>query len=343
CNDYDNFLSSAKNEDTTVKDEQNENFKNSKDSAETGENITVYPEKTGQDNLGANRIIQESREIIFNISYDIKLAGSTSKIEFISSIPKDYLRRQGIKAYSFSLPEPQLFYSGDNYYAKFIINNPKDNFLINIQTDMVIYEYSLGIASKPGSIIDKKPQNLQKYLKNENFIEKDDEAIIAVAQSFKNPDQVELVGEIYNFVLSNMEYSGYNPSSAGAVSALLEGKGDCTEYSDLFVALCRAKGIAARTVEGYTTDESIDYISLGHNWSEVFFDNYGWVPFDTIYDDNNGNSSSTTFYNLKNIYIYTGFERNDKILFNYHYYAYTYYGDNIEVNKKITVIEKNNG
>jgi len=140
-----------------------------------------------------------------------------------------------------------------------------------------------------------------------------------------------------------MEYFGYNPSSAGAVSALLRGGGDCTEYSDLFVALCRAKGIAARTVEGYTTDASYDNISLGHNWSEVYFDIYGWVPFDTIYDDNNGNSDATTFDNLKNIYIYTSFERNDKVLLNYHYYVYTYYGDNFEVDKKISVIEKNNG
>jgi hypothetical protein len=84
-----------------------------------------------------------------------------------------------------------------------------------------------------------------------------------------------------------MEYFGYNPSSAGAVSALLKGGGDCTEYSDLFVALCRAKGMPARTIEGYTTDTAPDKIMLGHNWSEVFFDNYGWVPFDTIYGFNN--------------------------------------------------------
>ena len=333
-------LSTSKNSGTTTTDGQAESQKsNFKDPDITG-NSTEDTGRINQDNSGNNLTAQEGREIILNISYDIKLTGNTKKLEFISSIPKDYRNRQTINSYSFDPAGPQLFYSGDNYYAKFIINNPEENFIINIQTDMIIYEYSLGIAKEAGLIIDKSQENVQKYLKSENFIEKDNEAIAAVASSFNNPDQLELVNEIYNFVLSNMKYTGYNPSSAGAVSALLRGGGDCTEYSDLFVALCRAKEIAARTVEGYTADSTPDKIKLGHNWSEVNFDEFGWVPFDTIYDDNDGSAGSTTFNNLKNVYIYTGFERNDKVLFNYHYYAYTYYGDNIEVDKKISVSEK---
>ncbi len=335
--DYDSSLIEVKNDDATVKDKQKDYLEKSKNSPETGESVTGYLDNIGQDSLSSSLITGEYREIIFNISYEIKVPGNTSKIEFISSIPKDYLHRQNIKSYNFFPLEPQLFYSGDNYYAKFIINNPKKYFLIDIKTDMIIYEYGLGIAKETGLVVDESSKEIHKYLKSENFIEKDDEAITAVAESFKNPEQVALVGEIYNFVLNNLEYSGYNPSSAGAVSALLRGGGDCTEYSDLFVALCRAKEIAARTVEGYTTDAAPDKIRLGHNWSEVLFDDFGWVPFDTIYDDNDGNSGSTTFDNLKNIYIYTGFERNDKVLFNYHYYTYTYYGDKIEVDKNISV------
>ena len=158
-----------------------------------------------------------------------------------------------------------------------------------------------------------------------------------VASSFNSENEVELVEMIYRFVLDNMTYSGYNPSSVGGAEALVKCSGDCTEYSDLFVTLCRAKGIPARVVEGYIAGADPSELSLGHNWSEVYLEGLGWVPFDTIYDDNNGDSGSTTFQDLQNIYIYTSFIRNDDLLYNYHYYAYSYYGDNVKINKIVTV------
>ena len=69
----------------------------------------------------------------------------------------------------------------------------------------------------------------------------------------------------------------------------------------------------------------------------LYFEKYGWVPFDATFDDNNGDSSSTTFDNLKNIYIYTSFVKNDEMLLNYHYYCYIYYGDSIQVQKTVTI------
>jgi hypothetical protein len=58
-----------------------------------------------------------------------------------------------------------------------------------------------------------------------------------------------------------------------------------------------------------------------------------FLPFDQIYYDNNGNSDGTTFENLKNIYVCTGFKRNDDVLMGYHYYAYNYHWDAVELKK----------
>jgi len=279
----------------------------------------------------------ESKRVNFFISYFIEAAGDTGKIDFLTSIPKDYRYRQKIHSYNFSLKPADTFFEGENHYARFLIDDPPEEFYIDISIDMDVYDFGLDIAKTVNDNFTDDTTALLKYKGAEQFIESDSPEIKEAAEAFRASDQIELVNQIYNFVLGYMQYLGYNPSSIGAAGALEKGGGDCTEYSDLFVALCRAKGIPARTVEGYTTDASPSELGFGHNWSEVYLDSYGWVPFDTIYDDNNGSSQSTTFKNLSNIYIYTGYERNDSVLFNYHYYAYTYYGDNIEVIKTITV------
>jgi len=77
-------------------------------------------------------------------------------------------------------------------------------------------------------------------------------------------------------VTGNVRYSGYAGRDRGALYALEHRKGDCTEYANLFVALCRANGIAARPIGGYVCPQSgvlkaRDY----HNWGE-FYEDGSW-------------------------------------------------------------------
>jgi len=72
---------------------------------------------------------------------------------------------------------------------------------------------------------------------------------------------------------------------------------------------------------------------------EVYLDDYDWVPFDPAFDDNNGDSIYSTFEDLKNVYIYMPFVRNDEVLKNYHFCAYTYWGDNVEVVKNVKFLK----
>jgi len=54
------------------------------------------------------------------------------------------------------------------------------------------------------------------------------------------------VEAVYDWVQANIKYE--NGRLKGALAALKDGTGDCEELSSLFIALCRAKGIPARTV-----------------------------------------------------------------------------------------------
>ena len=63
-------------------------------------------------------------------------------------------------------------------------------------------------------------------------------------------------------------------------------EGYCVHFATAFVVLARAAGLPARWIKGYTSgvpDELGHYSILrsnSHTWAEVWFDNYGWVPFE---------------------------------------------------------------
>jgi transglutaminase-like putative cysteine protease len=137
---------------------------------------------------------------------------------------------------------------------------------------------------------------------------------------------VDLVSNIYDYVIDHMEYADPSRWNRGAVEALERGKGDCTEYADLFVAVCRAKEIPARVVTGYTV--RFDSESPKHNWAEVYLQSYGWVPFDPSTGDiKNAIIRARAFSRMRPVYIYLSHIRNDKVLRYHSFGAYTYRGD----------------
>lgn len=70
---------------------------------------------------------------------------------------------------------------------------------------------------------------------------------------------------------------------------LFESKtGDCKDFASAFVVLCRASGIPARMVVGFSpgdfdpaTGTREIKLSDSHAWGEIYFPSSGWVPFDS--------------------------------------------------------------
>lgn len=62
--------------------------------------------------------------------------------------------------------------------------------------------------------------------------------------------------------------------------------GYCVHFSTSFVVLARAAGLPARWVKGYSfgsREEEGTYLlrnNNAHSWAEVWFDDYGWIPFE---------------------------------------------------------------
>lgn len=132
---------------------------------------------------------------------------------------------------------------------------------------------SLMISLKRAGAPMPAPRDAQDWLAPERYIESDHEAIAAQARALKSATDEGTVRNIHGFVAASVDYAGYAPEDFGALYALRQRRGDCSEYACLVVALCRAAGIPARMVEGYVTDRSFAPKPMDfHDWAEVLVD-----------------------------------------------------------------------
>ncbi|GAA5786693.1 transglutaminase-like domain-containing protein [Chitiniphilus shinanonensis] len=113
--------------------------------------------------------------------------------------------------------------------------------------------------------------DLAPYLLASPFVEVDAPAIRALAASLRRASSRETVQAIHAWVNSHLQYAGFVAEDRGAAQALAQGRGDCTEFAYLCVALARACDIPARMVGGYLmeTDGAVRSVTY-HNWAEVW-------------------------------------------------------------------------
>ena len=96
---------------------------------------------------------------------------------------------------------------------------------------------------------------------------------------------VERARLIFRFVQQHMRYVYPPPQGLrGATSALQLGKGDCGQYADLFVAMCRSVGIPARLAAGFGLapgrPEETQTTVGSHAWAEFMLPDGRWLPAD---------------------------------------------------------------
>lgn len=295
-------------------------FKDTESLSGHGDNTDIY--------------FENEREIRLEMNYKFYFPNDTTKIEFKTLIPGDYPSRQKINSIGYNVIPQKIYNIQDNKYAFFVFEETKDYFELSIDCSISIYDYDLLRAEGMSDLhaLAEGSQDVDIYIEEEKYIESKSRIINEIAYGLMGKDTKDTVKAIYDYVIGHLEYGGYNPDNTGAIKALKQGRGDCTEYSDLFVALCRASGIPARVIEGYTCEKGDR--SIGHNWSEVYFEDIGWVPFDPTYQDSGADIS---FYDIGNNYLYLSFLRNDPSLLNFHYYSYYYWGDEPEIIKEVLI------
>lgn len=258
-----------------------------------------------------------------------KLPWHKSKVTLTSLIPKTLEGKQRVLSTNFSVEPKRVYEIGNRRYAEFVIENPKQDLDIHIVTKMQIFRCDLSTV-KEGKIVNAGSEALDEFLKEEPFIEKSNPQIVALSKRLVGSSELTTVKNIYNFVVSSLSYDdakakGSDLRAIGAVAALKQKTGVCVEYADLFVALCRAQGIPAKSVGGIPTEG--DNSTKGHAWVEAYIKGLGWVAFDPTW----GETGAASFNSLKPAYIYLSDIRNDKTLNNSDIFGYRYVGTQVDI------------
>jgi transglutaminase-like putative cysteine protease len=127
------------------------------------------------------------------------------------------------------------------------------------------------------------PAAAKAYLNPSRFIESDSQPVKDIADVIAKKTRKKLaqIRLAYEYPAKHLRFKPQPP--AGALSALRTGIGDCTEYSALFAAICRALDIPARQTGVFNLGKGKERQAFkcpNHNAAEVYMGNAGWVPVD---------------------------------------------------------------
>jgi len=159
---------------------------------------------------------------------------------------------------------------------------------ISISGSTRIFSQPQGFFNHPNE------ETIRGNLLPDDFWESENDKIVTLAQSLKSPEK------IYRFVVDYLEYD-YSKirkevQRGGALFALEnQGNAICTEFTDLFIALCRAAGIPAREINGfaYTSNNQLNPLGLVsdilHSWPEYWDEKEKiWQPVDPTWEKTTG-------------------------------------------------------
>lgn len=188
------------------------------------------------------------------------------------------------------LPRPQSVYQDidGNYLGKYKLSP--------LETKTVVYRGIIEIFPKPR-------EEVIPYIRKLFGLQ---EGYLTGQQKYwtiKSLDKIsgfKSVDGAYNFTVSSLKYdygkiTGSN-SRLGAEEVMSKpNQAVCMEFTDLFIAISREKGISSREVQGYgfSYDPQLQPLSLAadilHSWPEYYDRNLGiWIPVDPTWENTSG-------------------------------------------------------
>ena len=165
-----------------------------------------------------------------------------------------------------------------NRYAEFDFSNQPAG---TTQTIKIDYRVSVNELAYDLSVC--QGDLPQVFDQPELHIESANPQIVALANRLSQGKNTicQEVRAFYDFIGDTLSYN-YNGANWGAQAALGPMGADCTEYTDLLMALSRAKHIPARYFEGllYLDRGTSSLARIEHAWPDVYMPMAGWVALD---------------------------------------------------------------
>lgn len=203
------------------------------------------------------------------IRYSYTLRNTTGqlleKAQFWTYAPVPQTSHQKVRKIKTNLPYVSARDDLGNEMLHFEIANvpPYGATIVSITVDLLVSELPVGTsAGRP-----------DRFTRPEPHIESDDTRIISLARLLSDPRTDSSTRKVYDWVAEHLFTEAYVAEDRGALYALQNKTGDCTEFSYLLTALYRAQQIPARPIGGYVFSgngivKAVDY----HNWAEFYVD-----------------------------------------------------------------------
>ncbi|MEM7654550.1 MAG: transglutaminase family protein [Bacteroidota bacterium] len=220
------------------------------------------------------------RAVSLDMTTTFALEGPTQLIKYTLLLPQDIDGRQRILRLKFD-PEPHRMYKKHgNQYAEFRLVRPKEAIEVRMEIDALVWEYSYELARQFPHHVKAEP--LEEYVKADRLYQPKASAIQGLVIHLPAENPLAQLQAIYQQVQDTLTYQPNLKEELGPVQALEQGQGDCTEFTDLFVSLCRATGIPSRGVSGWMLTPTLE--NPNHHWAEVWLEGLGWIPVDPSQD-----------------------------------------------------------
>lgn len=260
-----------------------------KTSSKEGNNQVFTFQKDQLTNSGISMSFGEKQVFEFTLLYFLDNNNLTTRTKNITLPPDNNYQKIVIESIT---PHPQnvIVDADGNFQAEYKLT-PKQNIAIKVTGYVEVFSKPFRNLAPSLSLEDRK-----KYTLPQRYWETDSALIKDKAKGFNS------AREIYDFVANNLSYNQKRLSQEkierqGALAAFNDPKNAvCMEFTDLFIALARARGIPAREVVGfaYTQNERLRPLSfvtqgdLLHAWPEYWDENLGWVQIDPTWGSTSG-------------------------------------------------------
>ena len=172
------------------------------------------------------------------------------------------------------------------------------------------------------------------FLKPEAGIEVGDPSLRALAAGLTRgcSNQLEKARRVFAFVNSRLTYDPARPGRHSAVLAWQRKRGVCTDFSLLYIALCRAAGIPSRFVAGFRFNPrkmgsaETDLAPYAHAWAESYLPGLGWTVVDptSLRYQNGARVADFDFFGriaADDCHLFASFDKDERINSTYIYAA----------------------
>ncbi len=234
---------------------------------------------------------KELHKVSFNHETTCYGPGKILTLDIHIAVPENRDNQTLLQATTYNI-EPQEFVT-DKWGQKtafFHFENIKPGEKTHIQATSVaetydvryfLYPENMGtMADIPQDIKDKYLQDDEKYQINSDVVQN---TVREVVRDETNPYWI--MRKLQQYLIGHLHYVMDGVWDM-APTVITNGHGSCSEYSFVFIALCKAAGLPVRYVGStWIKKDMASMDEVYHRWVEVYLPNYGWVPIDPTHSD----------------------------------------------------------